>query len=418
MPRPHLLFLSHRLPYPPHNGAAIRSFNILRLLARHYQVTALCFDRSDRATAHHSLEERIAALSHIGAFRAFPIEQERDRLRMVWDHARSLAGGRAYTYYVHESNRFTAALRETLERVSFELVHVDSLDLVHHLDALPERRTILTHHNAEALLLKRRADAERSYLRRAYLRLQAAKLAAEEQRWVSRVALNLVVSPQDQAVLEAEAGRGTFAVVPNGVDTDFFLPQSSVRHGIVFVGGTSYFPNLDALQWFESAVLPEIRRLGCSEPVTFVGRATKAEIARYSGRNGLELSGYVDDVRPSLDTAACFIAPLRVGGGTRLKLLDAWAMGKAVVSTTIGAEGLSAREGENILLRDTATTFAKAVVDIVQSPVLRMHLERGARQTAESTYSWNVIERDMIDRYEAVRGAANAETGAAVVRRT
>ena len=189
------------------------------------------------------------------------------------------------------------------------------------------------------------------------------------------------------------------------VDIEGSVTRAAQR-GIVFVGGTSYFPNLDGLKWFASSILPEIRARGCHEEVVFVGRARSDEIAHFNAFGGLKLTGYVEDIRPYVNAAACFIVPLRVGGGTRLKLVDAWAMGKAVVSTTIGAEGLDARENENILLRDTPASFAEAVIEVVRNVELRQRLESGARRTAESIYSWEVVAADMLELYESVRRSA------------
>lgn len=404
---PRLLFLSHRLPYPPHNGAAIRAFNILKLLARHYEITALCFDRMDPATAGMSLRDRIDALSSLGRFEVFPIPQEHASGRLLWDHLRSVLSRRVYTEFVHQSRPFRAALERQLTDTQFDLIHVDSLDLIAQLDLLPPDRVILTHHNVESLLLARRAAAEQSMARRAYLRMQSELLAKAESAWMPRVALNIAVSAYDEAELRTLAPGARFAVVPNGVDVEYFSPTQRPQRGMAFVGGTSYYPNLDALEWFAAEILPEIRDRGCQAPATFIGRATPAEMARFNKR-GLTLSGYVPDIRPALDAAACFIAPLRVGGGTRLKLVDAWAMGKAVVSTTVGAEGLAAEHGQNILLADTAREFADGVISVLNDSDLRVRLERNARHTAESIYSWRVIERDMIAHYEQVRRAAVA----------
>jgi glycosyltransferase involved in cell wall biosynthesis len=411
MSRPKLLFLSHRLPFPPHNGAAIRTYNVLRLLSRHYELTALCFDRPDAATSGMPQEQRVRGLAAFAETSVFPIPQLRSRVRLVWDHVRSLASAAAYTQFVYDSRGFADAVGQHVARGEFDLFHVDSLDLVRHLPALPREQTILTHHNTESALLRRRAGAEASSTRRWYLGLQARLLEGEERHWASRVGLNVVVSKEDADTLQALAGGGRFVVVPNGVDTDYFRPSSPKRSGIVFVGGTNYFPNLDALRWFHSEVLPELRRRGCQAEARFVGRATPTEQAQFGATSGLTLTGYVDDVRPFVDEAACFVAPLRVGGGTRLKIVDAWSMGKAIVSTSIGAEGLATREGVNILLRDTAASFAEAIIQVLQDSSLRCRLESAARRTAEEVYSWEVIDHDMHAAYEGVRLSATANDG-------
>jgi glycosyltransferase involved in cell wall biosynthesis len=386
-----LLFLSHRVPFPPHNGAALRTYNILRLLARDFEIVGLCFDRGDRATAHLGLAQRLAGLAPFGQFEAFPIPQELERSRFVWDHARSVVTGRPYTWYTHDSPPFIARLKTILAEQHFDLVHVDSLDLVRLLPVVQRLPVVCTHHNVESALLRRRGGV--------YLRHQANAIERVEREWLPRVALNIAVSPDDAAAFKTLSPDARVAVVPNGVDTEYFAPcDVDDAEGCVFVGGTSWYPNRDALQWFVDDIIP---RLGPTK-TTWVGRATDAERRAFANVPGLELTGYVDDIRPYVGAAACYIAPLRVGGGTRLKLLDAWAMGKAIVSTSIGAEGLGARNDENMLLADTADAFADAVARVLGDDALRRRLGAAARQTAERQFSWTVIGQQVHQLYAQV----------------
>jgi len=397
-----LLVLSHRVPYPPHNGAALRTYNMLRILAREYDITGLCFDRFDRATAHLSTSQRLAGLSSFGHFEAFPIPQELERVRLLWDHIRSVATRRPYTWYVHSSAPLLGRLKTVLAERPFDLVHVDSLDLVRLLPLVQRLPIVCTHHNVESALLRRRAGTERAPAA-AYLRHQASAIERAEREWLPRVALNIAVSPEDAEQLRALAPSARVAVVPNGVDVDYFAPGAEgARAGCVFVGGTSWYPNRDALRWFAGDVMPRLRARGITTDVVWVGRATEAERREFGAIAGLRLTGYVDDIRPYVARAACYIVPLRVGGGTRLKLLDAWAMGKAVVSTTIGAEGLGARDGVDVLLADTADAFADAVAVLLRDEVLRRRIEDEARRTAVSRFSWSTIGETVRQLYQDV----------------
>jgi glycosyltransferase involved in cell wall biosynthesis len=260
---------------------------------------------------------------------------------------------------------------------------------------------MLGHQNIESALLRRRAANETSAPRRAYLGVQARLTEREERRWAPRVALNVTVSDADARELAALAPGARTAVVPNGVDVNAFVPAApGERRGIAFMGGMSWFPNADALEFFAGEILPIIRASEPAVTVTWVGRASAAEIERYA-RDGVTLTGHVDDIRPYVDGAACYVVPLRIGGGTRLKILDGWALGKAIVSTTIGCEGLDAHDGKNILVRDDPPSFAAAVVTVLRDSGLRASLERNGRLTAEQTYSWEVIGQTLTARYLA-----------------
>jgi polysaccharide biosynthesis protein PslH len=403
--RPRLLFLCQTLPYPPDGGVAIRTYNILRLLACAFDVTALCFYRWKGGAVLKDVEASVRALSAFGRVEAFPIPQEHARGRLLADHLASVVTGRVYTQYVYRSTEFRERLRAVLASEHFDLAHVDSLDLSDYLPLLEESGipTVCVHHNVESQLLARRADVEGSRARAAYLRLQAGRMAAEERRWGPRVALNVLVSEPDRALFERIVPGARTCVVPNGVDVERFRPADAASEsagGVVFVGGLTWFPNKDALGWFATEILPHIRaRVGEGVPIHWIGRSSEEEREHFRREHGIQLSGYVDDIRPYVHRAACYVVPLRVGGGTRLKILDAWALGKAIVSTTIGCEGLDAVDGANMLVRDTPERFAAAVAEVLESAALREELGAAGRRTVEEIYSWDVIGRNMIAEY-------------------
>jgi polysaccharide biosynthesis protein PslH len=250
--------------------------------------------------------------------------------------------------------------------------------------------------------LMRRAEKEANRLRRAYVGFQADLMANEESKWCSKVALNAVVSEQDRETLRQLSPDGRFVVVPNGVDTEYFQPAYGGDTGIVCVGPTNWHPNRDALQYMAEDILPALRTGEGEPPVRWIGRATSEEQAHFRNAYGMELTGRVPDIRPFVAAAACYVVPIRVGGGTRVKILDAWAMGKAVVSTSIGCEGLDAVDGENILIRDDPGEFAAAVLAVLADGSLRERLGRAGRRTVEKSYSWEVIGRAMIEEYRAL----------------
>lgn len=402
--RPRLLFLCQCLPYPGDEGVKIRTFNILKRLSRDFEVRALCFYRR----AAHSTPERVAAalegIRPYAEVTAYPIPQEYSHLRAALDHARSVLTQCVYTRYAYKSDAFRRDLERALAEFQPQLVHVDSLDLSGYLPMIPAGIPVVcVHHNVESALLRRRADAAPSSVRARYFRLQASLTEKEERAYMPRVALNVAVSDPDRALFAGIAPTARCITIPNGVDTSEIRPLADASDGIVFVGGSTWFPNRDALDYFAGDILPRIRtKLGRDVPVTWVGQATEADREHFERAHRIRLTGYVDRIEPFIEDAACYVVPLRIGGGTRLKILYAWAMQRAIVSTTIGYEGLDGTDGIDILVRDKPDAFADAVVQVITDPARRRSLAAQGRKLAESRYDWDVITSNMSRDYLAL----------------
>ena len=400
--RPRLLFLCQTLPYPPDGGVWIRTYHVLRLLARAFDITALCFERasSSESRAGAGAQAGRDALGRLAEVDVFPVPQNHSRLRYAWDHLRSATRGLVYTAFLYQSRDFQRRLAGLLSSTAFDLVHADSLvDLVRYLPLCEGIPIVGVHHNVESDLLRRRAALEPRGPRRAYLRYQARLMEGVERTWCGRVALNVAVSGPDRASLKRIAPDSRVTVVPNGVDVDELRPTAVHGDGMAFVGGANWFPNRDALEFFCARILPHLRTTRAAARIRWIGAASAGQQRRYGERHGIELTGYVNDVTPFAREAACHIVPLRVGGGTRLKILNSWAMGKPVVSTSVGCEGLAAADGDNILIRDEPRAFAHAVMAVLEDAALARRLGERGRDTAERLYSWDVIGRQMIDTY-------------------
>jgi len=402
--RPRLLFLCQTLPWPPDGGVWIRTFNVLRMLARAFDVHALCFERTGEGerSGGYSVDAATRALSRYARVETFPIPQAGDRLRFVWDHLRSVASGHVYTRYRYESSAFAERIRALRSEVPFDLVHMDSLDLAVYLPLIGDLPIACVHHNVESALLERRAQVEGGAAG-FYYGFQARLMRREERRYTPHLALNVMVSPADREVLLEHAPGARADVVPNGVDVDEFRPEPpQSEDAVVHMGGTNWFPNVDALEHFCEDILPLLRAAGLASPIRWVGSARPEQQAAYRARYDIELTGYLDDVRPAMRDSLCNIVPLRIGGGTRLKILNSWAMGKPVVSTSIGCEGLDARDGENILIRDDPKSFAEAILALRDDVDLRRRIGAAARRTVEEIYSWEVVGARMNDLYRGL----------------
>ena len=412
--RPRVLVLSQCLPYPPDSGVTNRTFNVLRQLQREFDVVVLPYHRRNHQPNAEALRAAQAALEGFVTRVAapVPIRAEHAIVRRAWDHGRSLLRGRAYTYYEYASRQYRDHLQGALADAPPALIHLDSLVLHRWIPHLPRVPQVCTHHNIESDVLRLRGTRTRSPLLARYILHQAAMVEATERRLVAGFRANIMMSQQDAERLRRLAPHARTVVVPNGVDTTFFVPDTSrppIPGRIVFLGPTYLFPNRDGIEYLLEQIWPHIRAAVPSATLRLIGKSPAADRARFDAVPGVACLGLVPDIRPHLAEANCCVVPLRVGGGTRLKILDSWAMGKAVVSTSLGCEGLDAADGENILIRDDPKAFAKAVATVLTDPGLRCRLERNARQTVEARYSWDMIGERLRAAYHEIIGSRLAQ---------
>jgi glycosyltransferase involved in cell wall biosynthesis len=409
-PRPRLLLLAQCLPYPPHSGVTSRTLNVLTQLQVEYDVDLVAFFRVNHQPTRAAREAACRALrsQSVHVAEPVPIPSEHSTLRKAWDHLRSLSTGRPFTHYQYESRRFEERLREALQAQMPDIVHLESLDLHRWLPELPPVPITCTHHDIDSDLLRLRAARVRppNVALRRYLALQADRVERLEQELCPRLSLNVMMSELDARRLRALAPGARTVVVPNGTDTEFFQPNGtgSIAGRVAFVGPTYSTPNRDAVEFLLQRIWPRVRAGNRAASLQLVGRSSPADQTRYNAEPGVAALGYVPDIRPALSVARCCVVPIRIGGGTRLKILDAWAMGKAVVSTSIGCEGLEAVDGENIIVRDTPEAFADAVLEVLADARLRGRLEQNGRRTAVEVYSWNVVGQRIRSAYDAVLG--------------
>jgi len=309
-------------------------------------------------------------------------------------HARSLLTGKPYTTFEYGDSRFAEMLVQAILSNPPALIHMDSLDLHRWLSYFNSVPVACTHHSVESDLLKQRGERFRSRVLGAYVMHQARLIEEVERVATPHLALNVMMSDNDAERLKVLAPGARTYVAPNGVDTAYFAPSSgvsAVAGRVVFLGPTYMFPNQDGIEHFLQHSWEQVLAQVPYASLRLIGKNPPAHRERYQRYRNVSCLGYVTDIRPHMSEAACSIVPLRVGGGTRLKVLDAWAMGKAVVSTAVGCEGLSTVDGENILVRDDPKDFAEAVLEVLTNADLRQRLESNARTTAVQQYGWDRI---------------------------
>jgi glycosyltransferase involved in cell wall biosynthesis len=284
-----------------------------------------------------------------------------------------------------------AAFERLLSERPFDLVQVESsqMALSRSSNRIP---FILDEHNIEYLLLRRLAEVESSPDRKAFGYVEAAKVRREEVQAWRHCDGAVFTSEADMGVMRAAFPEKPACVVPNGVDDEYFSPTDDEPEPstVVFTGSINYRPNTDAVAYFIKEVMPRLLRVKPSARFVVVGQGAPDSLLRLADGN-VEFTGSVPDVRPYIARAAVVIAPLRVGSGTRLKILEALAMGKPVVTTTIGCEGLSVIDGEHLMVADDPQPFAEAVARLMSDRKLATELGRSGRTLIERDYSWSVV---------------------------
>ncbi|MFW6205722.1 MAG: glycosyltransferase family 4 protein [Gemmatimonadota bacterium] len=402
--RPRLLFLGDTLPYPPDRGAALSAYHVLRHLAARYDIDALLFRRRGDPT-RTPLDARVAHLATLARVEHFPIPGERSVARARLDRLRSRLLRRTESYWRYDDRRYRRRLLELVFERDPRILHVDTIGLHAYLPALADRPVVLAHRRLESERLRRQA-ALVSGGGAEYLVRQADWMEEVERTWAPRVALNTVRSEADGKRLLERAPGARVRVMPPAVDTRHFTPSFGTGQGLAFVGGTTGAISRDALEYFTEEILPRLQRVSgvqALEPISWIGAAREGDRETYR-RRGIDITGYVEDIRPIVRPAACYVVPRRTAGDG-VRVLQAWAMGKAVVSTSPGCQGLEVEDGRNILVRDDPAAFARAVLDVLEDRELRRRLGEAGRKTVEERYSWEQRGRELIDLYRDVERA-------------
>ncbi len=376
-----ILIVTSRLPFPPTWGAASRDYQLARHLARRYEVTMLCYAADDERDAVRTLREELEDVHVVPLPTAGTAARRASQLQ-------TLVSPAPFTTSEESSREMQHAIDRLLAGGRFDVVQVESVRM---LGMRFPRSTplVLDEHNIEYELRQRMGQTERSAPRRLFSAVEYRKLRRVEQRWWRTVQACVVTSEREQHIVEAVAPATPCITVPNGVDVDYFTPSAvePVPDTLVFTGLLSYRPNWEAVHHLIEEIFPLVRLERPSCTLTVVGRGH--EPLGHLARPGVTFTGFVPDVRPYLERASVAVVPLRMGGGTRLKVVEAFAMGKAVVSTTLGSEGIDARHSEHLLIGDDPRSFADQVVRLLSEPALGRRLGQAASSLARESYSWS-----------------------------
>ncbi len=447
-----ILILSPYPPYPPHGGGTMRIYQLVRGLAARHDLTCLSFAPDVAA------EQALAPLQRVCRVVTVRGPLARSLPRRAWTTLVSPLPDMALR---NTAPAYATALRALLATEQFDIVQAESIEMAGHLLGVKNyelrvqntshslgssnttqnsqlltfnSKLVLDQFNAEYVLQKRAAlTSLRAGLRLpkhapdlksnamgiaggAYSLAQWRKLKRYEAFVMCQCDAVLAVAEADRGTLLGLAPEATIGVVPNGVDTAYFSGAAMAHDRVgalafrvptlVFSGTLDFRPNIDAVTWFVREVLPRIRERQPDARLLVVGKRPAAALQRLADEGALLLTGEVSDVRPYLAGAAVYVVPMRIGGGVRLKLLEALALELPVVSTNMGAEGLAGlRAGEHCLIADDAATFADATLRLLDDPALGRRLGVAGRTLVCQRYDWSVIVPQLEALYQEIVGA-------------
>jgi sugar transferase (PEP-CTERM/EpsH1 system associated) len=374
---------------PPDTGGKIRSYNILRELARRHSVTFFSFHGAHENDQHPGLKDIFDRVVSVPL--ALPAPKSS---RELADYGIRLFSPQPYGITKFCRGEVREQLRALLKQESYDVILCDFLTPAGVIPwDSPIPKVVFTH-NVEAMIWKRHYEVAKNPVWKGISWWEWRKMEAAERRYLRLADRVLTVSETDKDAFAPFLPGQTITVIPTGVDVDYFkpMPAEELPNSLVFTGSMDWLPNEDAIFYFQEAILPLLKPHCPDLILEVVGRNPSRKLqALAENEKALRLTGWVEDVRPFLARDSVCIVPLRIGGGTRLKIFEAMAMGKAIVSTTVGAEGLPVKSGENILLADTPEDFAESVLSLFRDTKQRSQLETAARILVEENYSWPKI---------------------------
>jgi glycosyltransferase involved in cell wall biosynthesis len=412
-----VLWASHIVPYPPKSGVHLRSYHLLRGVAARHDVDLIAFVQEAWLdvffrSREEGLQECRRALGEFCRSVCFlPIESA-TRPGGKWRTA--LAGlllPSSYTIRWLDSPRARRTFAEAAGTQGYALVHFDTIGLAPYRATFKGTAATLGHHNIESHMLLRRAENETSPMRRLYYLQEGKRVQTYEKQTAGDFALHITCSDLDSQRLRKIAPAATVVTIPNGVDLEYFRATGAdaSRRSIVFVGSLNWYPNISAVEFLLREIWPQLQQAFPDLTLDIVGSAPpRALVDLASAFRGVTVHGFVDDVRPLMDAATLYVCPIRDGGGTKLKLLDAFAMQKCVIAHPVACEGIGVTPGRDVELADSAQSFVAAIARLLEQPERRRQIGRAARELVEQRYAFEGIGNRLCDVFESVASATGS----------
>ena len=392
-----ILFLSITIPYPPTDGGRIRVMNLLKQIAKKNEVTLLALETepTDReGVAHlHRLGVEVELVPHPPHLPPLTVRTG----------IRALLKRKPITVARYDLPVFRQKLHSVLAERSFDLVHYEMLHAAQYVVETDIPR-VLSQQNVDSHIWGRLCEQTQHPIRKLLFWWQKRSFARYERTMSPKFNVVTCVSEIDRDLLQGACPDQPIEVIPNGVDTVLYQPDPDAEEPatLIYTGSMDWYPNEDAVVYFADEILPKIQAEHPDVQFYIVGKSPTERVEQLAQQQGVIVTGRVDEIKPYIGRATVYVVPLRIGGGTRLKILEAAAMGKAVVSTQVGAEGLHLVDGEAIFIADNPSRFADAVNRLIADPALRRQIGAAGRQHVEAEYDWQRIGERLHRLYESV----------------
>jgi polysaccharide biosynthesis protein PslH len=393
-----ILVVARVFPIPPNNGAKLRVYSLLRKLSEHHDITIVARVLGDVANNKLDLYDRFY---NTAVLEAIPRPKSHmERFKRILPYVLSAYPPEIGTVCFR---KLGTKITEILSAEQYDVIQLEHSSLAYYLNFIPKNcqaRRILTMHNIESIRYHRMFRATTGIGNKLYRYLNWKRMRRFEPDVLQKFDKVVVVSQKDAEVLSSWGLSSSISIVENGVDTKGLKPLrvNPDCHGIIYVGSMDYFANEDAVVHFCRDILPKVRRIDEQAVFYAVGRSPSQKVKALA-RDDVVVTGEVDNLVPYYEKSAICVVPLRVGGGTRLKILEAMALGVPVVSTTVGCEGLDVQDGVSIAIRDDPNDFADAVISLLEDKSLRDKLVCNARRLVVDHYDWGYLAKKLEDTY-------------------
>lgn len=403
-----ILWVSHLVPNPPKAGVLLRSHYLVKELAKHHEVDLMAFTQKGLLAPYfNTVEEGIVKSKEVleamcGKVEFFDCPVDKSKLSKIWCALYSLVSPHPYNINWLKSEEFGACLEKWHRDNPYDLIHFDTISLAPYAASISNTTLALDHHNVESHMLVRRAGLETNWLKKIYFWQEGKRLEAIEKKYCPQFQTNITCSDLDSERFENFIPQASFKTIPNGVDTEFFKPANKppAAKRLIFIGTLDWYPNTRAVQYLAHKVWPLLKDKHPDMQVDIIGSKPPADLVELAKKDDrFNVHGFVDDLTPYLEQATVYVCPIDDGGGTKLKLLDAFAAGKAVVAHPVACEGLYVTDDKNVLLADTPQKYVEAIERLITDATFREKIEKNARQHAVDNFSFASIGKQLADHY-------------------